>query len=76
MTVCVHIQEVQIKKLLLSGERKGLQLTLPSPDVSQSGLYVCVAENRFEKVEQAAFLNVYPPSPPPPSLPPSLPLSH
>lgn len=52
---------METKELSLSEGRKGVQLTLPSPSLSQSGHYACVAENRFERVEEKVLLTVYPP---------------
>ena len=52
---------METKELGLSKGRKGVQLTLPSPSLSQSGHYACVAENRFERVEEKVLLTVFPP---------------
>ena len=44
----------------MSGNRKAVELTLPSPALSQSGPYACVAKNSFERVEQTVTLYVFP----------------
>ena len=49
-----------MEELSISGNRKAMELTLPSPALSQSGPYACVAENSFERVEQTVTLYVFP----------------
>lgn len=52
---------LESKQLSLSGNRKALQLTLQPSTPSQSGVYTCVADNGFQRVEKMVSLSVFPP---------------
>ena len=51
---------IESKELSVSGNRKAMEMTLLSVTQSQSGFYVCVADNGFQRVEKSVSLTVFP----------------
>ena len=45
----------------LKGDSTGLRLTFLFPNYEDSGYYVCMAANQFERVEMMVELIIYPP---------------
>lgn len=59
----VHIipqEAIQSRALNASGNRKAVELTLLSTNLSHSGLYQCVADNSFQKLKGSISLTIYP----------------
>ena len=57
----MHTLAIPFKDISLNDEGNMLKLTFHSPNLNDSGRYICTVSNLYQHIEKSVNLAVYPP---------------